>query len=158
MTTSDDGITFDHMLAVYGELPYRRYPGLAKNNGPQYMRDIVEGNPQPPDGAMWMVFSVNKEEIWVTRIPVPIRGAVDVPVHDEFDNMKTSGVVTGWNIYSPRWAPVEVVNFPSEQNKSLELKDGDPYDYARGTYDSSFKERIHLFQADDEAGKRGNGH
>lgn len=131
VTTSDDGITFDHMLAVYGELPYRRYPGLAKNNGPQYFRGIAEGNPQPPDGAMWMVFSVNKEDIWVTRIPVPIRGSVSKPVHDEFDDMPTGGVVTDWNVYSPRWAPVAVADFPSAQNKSLELKDGDPYDYAR---------------------------
>lgn len=129
--SSNDGITFDHMLAVYGEVPYRRYPGLAKNNGPQYMRGIAEGNPQPPDGAMWMVFSVNKEDIWVTRIPVPIRGAVDAPVHDEFDNMKAGGVVTDWNVYSPRWAPVEVADFPSAKNKSLQLADGDPYDYAR---------------------------
>jgi hypothetical protein len=131
VTTSDDGITFDHMLAVYGELPFRRYPGLAKNNGPQYMRGIAEGNPQPPDGAMWMVFSVNKEDIWVTRIPVPIRGSVSEPVHDEFDDMETGGVVTNWNTYSPRWAPVRVADFPSAQNKSLELSDGDPYDYAR---------------------------
>lgn len=131
VSTSEDGITFDHMLVVDGELPFRRYPGLAKNNGPQYMRGIAEGNPQPPDGAMWMVYSVNKEDIWVTRIPVPIRGEVTELVHDEFDNMKSGGVVTDWNIYSPRWAPVQVVDFPSAQNKALELSDGDPYDYAR---------------------------
>lgn len=131
VTTSDDGITFDHMLTVFGEVPFRRYPGLAKNNGPQYVRGIVEGNPRPSDGAMWLIFSVNKEDIWVSRIPVPIRGAVTTPVHDEFDNMKAGGVVTNWNIYSPRWAPVKVVDFPSAQNKSLQLKDADPYDYAR---------------------------
>jgi len=131
VTTSDNGVDFDHMLAVFGELPFRRYQGWAKNNGPQYMRGIAEGNPLPPDGAMWMVFSVNKEDIWVTRIPVPIRGSVNTPVNDNFNNMKPGGIVPDWNIYSPRWAPVKVVEFPGAENKSLQLTDGDPYDYAR---------------------------
>jgi hypothetical protein len=131
VVTSKDGITFNHMLVVDGEVPFRRYSGLYKNPGPQYVRGIAQGNPQPPDGAMWLVYSVNKEDIWVSRIPVPIRGTVKHPVDDTFNNMKPGGIVTDWNIYSPRWAPVEVVNFPSVQDKSLELKDGDPYDYAR---------------------------
>jgi len=131
VVTSNDGITFNHMLVVEPEVPFRRYPGLAKDNGPQYVRGIAEGNPQPPDGAMWLIYSMNKEDIWVSRIPVPIRGSVTHPVNDTFNHMTPGGVVTDWNIYSPRWAPVEVVNFPSDQNKSLELKDGDPYDYAR---------------------------
>lgn len=131
VTTSDDGITFNRMLVAFGELPFRRYPGLAKNNGPQYLRGIVEGDPQPADGAMWLIFSVNKEDVWVSRIPVPIQGDVNAPIHDEFDSMKAGGVVTDWNIYSPRWAPVEVADFPSAQNKSLQLTDADPYDYAR---------------------------
>jgi len=131
VVTSDDGITFNHMLVVDGEVPLRRYPGLFKDPGPQYVRGITEGNPQPPDGAMWLIYSVDKEDIWVSQIPVPIRGTVKHPVDDTFDNMKPDGIVSNWNIYSPRWAPVEVVNFPSAQNKSLRLKDGDPYDYAR---------------------------
>jgi len=131
VVTSDDGITFNHMLVVDGELPFRRYQGYAKNNGPQYVRGIEEGSPQPPDGSMWLVYSVNKEDIWVSRIPVPIRGSVDKAVDDNFNDMKTGGIVTDWNIYSPRWAPVEVVDFPSATNKSLRLQDGDPYDYAR---------------------------
>jgi Sialidase-like, CBM domain len=131
VVTSDDGVTFNHMLVVEGEVPFRRYPGFAKDNGPQYVRGIAEGNPQPPDGAMWLVYSMNKEDIWVSRIQVPIRGNVTHAVHDTFNNLKPDGVVTNWNIYSPRWAPVEVVNFPSTRNRSLELRDGDPYDYAR---------------------------
>ena len=131
VVTSNDGITFSHLLAVEGEVPFRRYPGLFADPGPEYVRGIAEGNPQPPGGDMWLVYSMNKEDIWVSRIPVPIRGSVTHAVHDSFDNLTPGGVVTGWNIYSPRWAPVEVVNFPSEQNRSLELKDGDPYDYAR---------------------------
>ena len=39
--------------------------------------------------------------------------------------------MTDWNTYSPRLAPVSIVDFPSAANKSLELQDKDPYDYAR---------------------------
>ena len=38
MTTSDDGITFDTMRVVHGEVPLQRYPGLNKNIGAQYVR------------------------------------------------------------------------------------------------------------------------
>ena len=131
VVTSNDGITFSHLLVVNGEVPFRRYPGLDADPGPEYVRGIAEGNPQPSDGALWLVYSMDKEDIWVSRVPVPIRGSVAHAVHDSFNNLTPGGVVTDWNIYSPRWAPVEVANFPSNQNKSLELKDGDPYDYAR---------------------------
>jgi hypothetical protein len=131
VATSDDGITFDHLLVVHGEVPLRRYAGLYKDPGPQYVRGIEEGSPQPPDGAMWLTYSVGKEDIWVSRIPVPIRQAVETPVNDTFDNLEPGGVVTNWNIYSPKWAPVAVVPFPSAQNRSLQLQDADPYDYAR---------------------------
>ena len=52
-------------------------------------------------------------------------------MHDTFDNLNAGGPVTDWNIYSPRWSPVGVADFPSAANKSLELQDKDPYDYAR---------------------------
>jgi len=80
---------------------------------------------------MWITYSVNKEDMWVSRIPVPVRYRVDGPVADNFDNMDTGGHVTDWNIYSPLWAPVRVVDFPSAGSKSLELRDEDPHDYAR---------------------------
>jgi hypothetical protein len=55
----------------------------------------------------------------------------DGPINDTFDNLTPGRSVTDWNTYSPRWAPVSVVDFPSAENKSLELQDKDPYDYAR---------------------------
>jgi hypothetical protein len=36
-----------------------------------------------------------------------------------------------WNIYSPRWAPVQVVEAGAPAGHALELRDEDPYDYAR---------------------------
>jgi hypothetical protein len=45
--------------------------------------------------------------------------------------METGGVITGWNVYSPKWCPVDVVEFPSATTKSMRLQDFDPYDYAK---------------------------
>jgi hypothetical protein len=79
---------------------------------------------------MWLTYSMNKEDIWISRIPVPIRYSVKGNVVDDFNNRVTGGAITDWNSYAPKWAPVEVTDFPSVQNKSLLLQDKDPYDYA----------------------------
>ncbi|MDB4583811.1 hypothetical protein N9164_11710, partial [Draconibacterium sp.] len=52
-------------------------------------------------------------------------------VNDNFNELETGGAVTDWNVYAPKWSPVEVAEFPSVTNKSLLLEDKDPYDYAR---------------------------
>jgi len=127
-----DGLVFDHMLRVQGEVPPRRYAGGFKDFGPQYVRGIAEGNGLPPDGDLWITYSMNKEDIWVSRIPIPVRCRVDDPVRDTFDGLGADdGPVVGWNTYSPRWAPVTVVAFPKGGDRCLELRDADPCDYAR---------------------------
>ena len=131
VTSSDDGIIYDNMLLVQGEVPPRRFMGRWKDFGPCYMRGIIEGNGNPPGNDMWLTYSMNKEDIWISRIPVPIRYRVKGNVVDDFNNMVRGGAITDWNIYAPKWAPVEVTDFPSAQNKSLFLQDKDPYDYAR---------------------------
>ena len=142
VTTSDEGIVFDNMLLVQGEVPPRRFMGRWKDFGPCYMRGIIEGNGNPPGNDMWLTYSMNKEDIWISRIPVPIRYRVKGNVVDDFNNMVTGGAITDWNIYAPKWAPVEVTDFPSAQNKSLLLQDKDPYDYARAI--RVFEETNHL--------------
>lgn len=131
ITISDDGINYNNLLVVHGEVPPRRYGGHSKDLGPSYVRGIVEGNGYPLDGDLWVTYSVNKEDIWVSRIPVPIRATVDNPVDDDFSMMKTGKYVPGWNIYCPKWAEVSVVEFPTKNNKSLELRDREPYDYVK---------------------------
>ena len=131
VVTGDDGIVFDHMLLIQGEVPVRRFSGRWKDFGPCYMRGIVEGNGHPPGTDMWLSYSMNKEDIWIARIPVPVTFTVKGPVRDNFDSLAIDGPVPGWNLYSPRWAPVSVVNSPGKMGKCLELTDKDPYDYAR---------------------------
>ncbi len=108
MVTSDDGITFRDMRVVHGELPLQRYVGLNKNVGPQYIRGISEWSNDGSwnDGALWVAYSVNKEDIWISRIPL-------------------TSTTDPWNTYSPQWAPVQL------RRDVVMLDDHDPYDYAR---------------------------
>lgn len=126
VTTSDDGIIFDDMGVVHGEVPPRRFFGENKDFGPCYARGIVEGEQSLGDSCMWLAYSVNKEDIWVSRIPLPVRTVWRGQVDDRFDGIEPYGVVKHWNIYRPRWADVFV-----DELGALCLTDSDPYDYAR---------------------------
>ena len=129
--TSDDAEHFSDLLAVHGELPDQRYGGAYKNMGPQYVRGIVEGNGAPPDSAMWVTYSVNKEDIWVSRVPIPLTSAVAQPVSESFDALAPGTRPRDWNIYQPKWASVQVVDAGGERGRVLELRDEEPYDYGR---------------------------
>ena len=133
VATSTDAGHFGDLLTVHGDLAPQRFPGGFKNLGAQYVRGIVEGNGSPPDGDLWLTYSTNKEDIWVSRVPVPIAGSVpDKPIHDDFDATPLNTLPAGWNIYSPAWAPVRVIDSAdAAQKHALELRDEDPYDYAR---------------------------
>lgn len=130
IVTSDDGLSFDDMLVVNGDVPPRRFFGNHKNYGLSYIRGIEAGD-APPDGSMWVTYSANKEDIWVSEIPIPISYQVNEPVHDSFNGLDEADRVPNWNIYSPLWASVAVAAIPSESDRSLELRDADPYDYAK---------------------------
>lgn len=131
VVSSDDGLNFDNMLLVNGEVPPRRYYGYLKDYGQNYVRGICEGNGTPPDGGMWLTYSMNKEDIWVTRVPIPLQSVAIQHVNDDFNALGVDKFIPNWNIYSPAWARVKVVPFPSEADKSLMLSDQDPCDYAR---------------------------
>ncbi len=131
IATSDDGISFDGLVNVHGEVPVKRFWGREKRPGSQYVRGIIEGNGNPPGNDLWVVYSVNKEDIWISRIPIPVKRDVTGPVQDDFSALETGGVIKDWNIYTPQWCPVEIVEFPSKSEKSMKLADFDPYDYAK---------------------------
>lgn len=128
--TSPDAAEFSNLWTVHSELPDQRFGGYLKNMGPQYVRGIVEGNGTPPDAheAFWLTYSVNKEDIWVARVPVPVTATASGPVRDDFESTAPGMLPAGWNIYSPLWAPVRVAD--AEGARALELRDEDPYDYA----------------------------
>jgi len=130
IATSDDGIIYDNLLLVQAEVPARRFYGRWKDFGPCYMRGIIPGNGNPPGNDMWMTYSMNKEDIWICRIPTPVRYKVNEDVRDDFEDMDIAGYITDWNIYSPMWAKASLTE-EINGNKCLQMNDTDPYDYCR---------------------------
>jgi hypothetical protein len=129
LSVSDDGLNYKNLLLVNGEITSLRYGGAYKSYGPQYVRGIQEMDGVPPGGNMWVTYSMNKEDIWVSEIPEPIKDREEKDVSDVFAAMKAGSELASWNIYSPLWCRVGI-----EQNntaKALVLKDSDPFDYAK---------------------------
>jgi hypothetical protein len=126
----EDGHIFDRLYTLSGEVPPRRYQGSYKNPGLQYFRGIVEGNGVPPGEHLWITYSVNKEDIWITRVPVPITGTVREEVNQDFENVGSIQDLELWNVYRPVWATVSIKRDYRTGNSYLELRDEDPYDYA----------------------------
>src|SRR5262249_16708432 len=108
--SSDDGMRFSEMRVVQGELPIQRYTGIHRSIGPQYVRGISQwaNDHSRNDDNMWLVYSMNKEDIWVSRVPLPITGEEDQKVCDEFAKFKAGSFIPGWNIYRPKWSRVAI--------------------------------------------------
>lgn len=65
ISLSRDGVNFDRMAVIKFITPAQRYEGKAKRaNGYQYPHSVVVGK------YLWVIYSVNKEDIEVARIPV----------------------------------------------------------------------------------------
>jgi hypothetical protein len=125
ISTSKNGLDYTNLLLVNGEVSPMRYGGNYKSYGPQYVRGIEEGNGKPADGKLWVTYSMNKEDIWVSSIPLPVSDKAIAHVNDDFSKLAGAKALQQWNIYSPLWAPVKVAD------GNLVLKDKDPFDYAR---------------------------
>lgn len=151
LSVSNNGLDYENLLLVNGEITSMRYGGAYKSYGPQYVRGIQEMDGIPPGGSMWVTYSMNKEDMWVSKIPVPVQDKVDTDVDDLFGNMKDGEELRWWNIYSPILCRVgiekngnsnsiarkdndafdHVGTVKNGNSKSLVLKDSDPFDYAK---------------------------
>lgn len=129
ISLSTDGLQYTTLNLVHGEITPMRYGGNYKSYGPQYARGIQEGNGVPADGDMWVTYSVNKEDMWISRIPVPVQTVATTHASGNFNAYNHISQLTDWNIYSPLWAPVSL------ETKSgqtwLTLQDKDLFDYAK---------------------------
>jgi hypothetical protein len=128
---SEDGHIFDRLFALSGEVPVKRYHGIHKNPGLQYFRGIFPGNGNPPGDHLWMTHSMNKEDMWIARARLPIRADVDAHVDQDFESIEKVTDLEFWTLYVPQWAPVRIVQDPVTGTRCLELRDEDPYDYAK---------------------------
>ena len=129
LSVSDDGLNYKNLLLVNGEITSMRYGGAYKSYGPQYVRGIQEMDGTPPGGNMWVSYSMNKEDIWVSKIPVPVKDKITADVDDVFDNKKDGEELNEWNIFSPLLCRVGIEK--KADKKLLLLHDSDPFDYAK---------------------------
>lgn len=129
ISTSTDGLEYTTLNLVNGEIPPMRYGGNYKSFGPQYVRGIQEGNGTPPDKNMWVTYSMNKEDMWISKIPVPIKLEQTAHADDNLNTKQNLADLTEWNIYSPIWAPVSLEK--KNGNTWIAIKDKDPFDYAK---------------------------
>lgn len=121
IVSGSDGYHFGDMRAVTGLMSPQRYGGLDKNLGPQYMRGICERNPKAPDGRIHLVYSNNKEDIWISHLPAQAELEPEEQINEQFTG---NSYPAHWNVYSPVWAPVHMTG------EALCLSDSDPYDRA----------------------------
>jgi hypothetical protein len=124
LSLSADGLEYTTLNLVQGDVSPMRYGGQYKSYGPQYVRGITEGNGTPPDGDLWVAYSMNKEDLWVAHIPVPIRTAVTAHAHDDFAAYARLEELREWNLNSLQWAPITL------DGMWLSLHDSDPYEAA----------------------------
>jgi hypothetical protein len=122
LSVSDDGLNYKNLLLINGEITSLRYGGAYKSYGPQYVRGIQEMDGKPADGNMWVTYSMNKEDMWVSKIRVPVK---EKELKDIDENFSDATVINEWNLYSPLWCRTVV------QDKKLTLADSDPFDYAK---------------------------
>ena len=130
ISTSKDGLFYDNLSLLHGDVSPMRYQGHFKSDGPQYLRGILPGNGVVPDGNMWLTYSVNKEDMWVARVSVPILTETSAPIDEDLSKYSHLSELTQWNIYSPAWAPVTLEEVLPGRT-ALKLMDRDRYDYAK---------------------------
>ncbi|MDW8262969.1 MAG: hypothetical protein RMJ35_10635, partial [Phycisphaerales bacterium] len=131
VVTSDDGVTYSDMRIVQGELPIQRYEGADRSIGPQYVRGIShwsDDGSRAPEPVLWLVYSMNKEDIWVSRVPLPIRAEVAPNPGGREGPALAARSWEDWNLYVPKWAKIDPIE------GGLRLENCDPYDYAAATW------------------------
>ncbi len=134
---SEDGICFDDMRLVHGEVPPMRYAGFWKDFGPQYMRGISEGHTtkedHPDERYAYLVYSVNKEDIWIAHIPVDGWSWAQTTeqigkAQSKTDTIEETSARQDWrdhlNIYQPKWSKVAWIG-----EDGLCLEEREPFDY-----------------------------
>ena len=124
ISLSSDGLDYTTLNLVCGEVPPMRYGGNYKSRGPQYVRGIQEHNGVPRDSDLWVAYSMNKEDIWVSHIPVPILTEAHAQANDDFSKYRSIADLKTWNLYSPLLAPITL------NGQWLQLSDSDLFDNA----------------------------
>lgn len=108
IVTGDDGETFDNMRLVAGDLGPLRYAGNHKSRGFHYARGIENRGGESPDGALYVAYSVNKEDIWVARVPVPVADTEETDIHEQYADALPLPFIPRWNAHVPTGTSVRI--------------------------------------------------
>ena len=123
ISTSADGEEYTTLNLIHGEMTPLRYGGQYKSHGPQYARGVAAANSQQwSQDHFFVAYSMNKEDMWVARIPVPVRQEAMLHADDDFSK---DGTLDRWNIMSLIYAPVRV------EGGKMMLADRDHHDFAK---------------------------
>ena len=125
ISLSADGLDYTTLSLINGEVTPLRHGGQYKSYGPQYVRGIEQNERLLLEKDLWVTYSNNKEDMWVSRIPVPVRLDATTHAGGSFSQYVKLADMTDWNLYSPLLAPVAL------DGQWLTLSDSDPYDYAK---------------------------
>ncbi|MWC28977.1 hypothetical protein [Paenibacillus sp. MMS18-CY102] len=128
--TGSDGLHYSNIGLIQGEVPVRRYAGYYKFFGMNYVKGLEVGSELLR--SLWLSYSMNKEDIWVSRIPVPIRYANPVPVQDRFDGYTHQyNLLDDWNLYIPHGTEIAIGKDPSGEAYALHIHDTNQSDCAK---------------------------
>lgn len=119
LSLSSNGLDYNTLSLVVGEVTPMRHGGRYKSLGPQYVRGSQWGT-----GDLRVVWSNNKEDIWTTRIEEPVRLRATSQASGEPAKARQLSNLREWNLRSPCLAPISI------ENGSLVLSDSDPFDNA----------------------------
>lgn len=125
ITAGDNGQDFNGLAAIVPEIPPCRYEGALKNLGAQYMRGITEANHKPEDDGIWIAYSMNKEDMWIARIPGAVRTEWSGEVCDEMKDITEKELRDTWNLFVPAWGGADL------EDGKLHIWDYDPYNRTR---------------------------
>ena len=117
----ENGQDFGDILSVLPIVPACRYSGRLKNLGPQYIRGIGEYNPRPDEDAFYLTYSNNKEDIYVSRISVPLRAHEKNDINEDMSSLSWKDIAANWNLLVPSWGGIDL------HNGALEMWEDDPY-------------------------------
>ncbi|MBQ8640227.1 MAG: hypothetical protein IJ468_13810 [Lachnospiraceae bacterium] len=129
ITVGENGREFTGLAAIVPEIAPCRYEGALKNLGAQYMRGITEANQKPEDDGIWIAYSVNKEDMWIARVPGAVSTRWKGPVCDNMETISDRQLRDTWNLYVPVWGGAGLEN--GTMGKRLHLWDCDPCNRAR---------------------------
>ena len=123
IVTGDDGVRFGDMRLIQGELPIQRYAGADRSIGPQYVRGIshwADDGTRSQDRALWLVYSMSKEDIWVSRVPLPV-------VAEASTDAVSDARLDSWNLHVPKWSAARAIA------GGVELENRDSFDHPIAT-------------------------